>query len=317
MTTSTLRVLTYHRVVGPDAADAPSPSLVSATPAVFAEQMRHLARRYRVIPADEVVWAYRAGRRLPDRAVLITFDDAYRDVGEIAWPILRRFGLPATVFVPTAHPDGGRTFWWDRLHHALGATSCVVLDVVPLGRLPLHTPEARRAALRVLQGHLKSLPHADAMRLVDELCDRLGLAAAQPPSNVHGWDELRQLARDGMTIGAHTRTHPALTRLPLHEARAEIGGSREDVRREVGTVPVIFAYPFGAHDDRVVEAARAEGFDLAVTCLDGHARIPACDPLRLCRTNITPRTSSVVFRLRLSSLGPHVDRLRHRRPAPA
>ena len=315
MTTSALRVLTYHRVLEPDAAEASNPSLVSATPAVFAEQMRHLARRYRVLPADEVASAYRAGRRLPERAVLITFDDAYRDVGEIAWPILRRFGLPATVFVPTAFPDEARPFWWDRLHHAIRTTACSALDGVPPDPLPLRTPEARRATLRALQGRVKAMPHADAMRLVDEVCDRLGVAQA-PTSNVHGWDELRQLAGDGMTIGAHTRTHPALTRLPLPEARAEIRGSRDDVRREIGVVPVIFAYPFGAHDDRVVAAVREEGFDLAVTCLDGHNRVPACDPLRLCRTNITPRTSSVVFRLRLSSIGPHVDRLRHRRPAP-
>jgi peptidoglycan/xylan/chitin deacetylase (PgdA/CDA1 family) len=278
---------------------------------VFTAQMRHLARRYRVLSVDEVAWAQRAGRPLPARAALVTFDDAYRDVGEIAWPILRRLGLPATVFVPTAYPDGGLTFWWDRLHRAIRETRRTVLDVAPVGRLPLRDPEARRTALRALQRQVKTMPHADAMRLVDRLCDHLGLAVS-PPSAVHGWDELRALAHDGLTVAAHTRTHPALTRLPPQEARAEIRASREDVRREIGTVPAIFAYPFGAHDDRVVELVRAEGFELAVTCLDGHDRIPAAHPLRLCRTNVTPRTSPFLLGLRLSRPGAWVDRLRHR-----
>ena len=307
----TLRVVTYHRVLASHATPTPNPSLVSATPETFAAHMRHLARRYRVVGADEVAFAYRERRALPERAVLVTFDDAYRDVGEVAWPILRRLGLPATVFVATAYPDSARTFWWDRLFLAIDRTARCELTETALGRLPLHTPEARRACLRALQGHVKALPHAAATRFVDEVCEVLGLRAA-PPSDVHGWDELRQLAADGMTIGAHTRTHPALDRLTRAEAAAEIAGSRDDLRRELGATPSVFAYPFGAHDAEVVEAVREAGFAVAVTCLDGHNGVPGRDPLRLCRTNVTPRSSPAVFALRLTSVGAHIDRLRHR-----
>lgn len=311
MTHSVLRVVTYHRLVAPHAAELCNPSLISATPAAFAAQMRYLARRYRVVSAEEVAAAYRTGRLLPARAVLVTFDDAYRDVGEVAWPILRRLGLPATVFVPTAYPDGGRAFWWDRLHLTIGRTAQRELAAAPLGRLALRTAEERRASLRALQAHVKALPHAAAMRFVDDVCDELGPDRA-PPADVHGWDELRQLASDGMTIGAHTRTHPALDRLPIDEAREEIVASRDDLRREIGRTPLVFAYPFGAHDAGVVEAVREAGFELAVTCLDGHNAVPQRDPLRLDRTNVTPRTSLAVFKLRLSPVGARLDRLRHR-----
>ena len=106
MSEPVLRVLTYHRIVDPASGERCNPSLLSATPTGFETQMRHLARRYRVVGADEVAAAYRRERRLPDRAVLVTFDDAYRDVGEVAWPIMRALGLPATVFVPTAFMAG-------------------------------------------------------------------------------------------------------------------------------------------------------------------------------------------------------------------
>ncbi len=310
-----LRVLMYHRVLDPGAATC-SPSLVSATPAAFEEQVRLLARRYRVLSLDEVVDSFRRQRPLPPRAVLVTFDDGCADFGEIAWPILRRYRVPATVFVPTAYPGcPERSFWWDRLHAVFSSTPAMQVDT-PAGVLHLADGESKQAALRSMQRLVKALPHGEAMQLVDRVCRDLGDAPA--PSDVLAWGRLRALAADGLTIGAHTRTHPALTRLSNDEARAEIRGSVEDLRRELGGCPPVFAYPFGDHDDRIVEIVREEGFELALTTRDGHSRLGAEDSLRLRRTGITPRTSARIFRARLSVAGGLVDRWRHRdgsRPA--
>lgn len=312
MTTSVLRVLTYHRVIDPGHPSAPRPASVSATPAGFDRQMRHLARRYQVVSTQEVLAALWGGPALPPKAVLVTFDDAYRDFGDIAWPILRRHGLPATLFVPTAFPDHPeREFWWDRLHRVFDATSRTVLDDPITGRLPLDSRTTRASSLRALEARLKSVPHAEAMHAVERVCAQLGEEGA-PASRVLGWDALRELAQDGVTLAPHTRTHPALSRLPADEARAEIRGSREDLQREIGTSPPIFAYPFGAHDDRVVQLMREEGFELALTCIDGHNRLEATDPLRLRRTNISTRTSPWIFRARLHTVVAYADMWRHR-----
>ena len=110
-----LRVLTYHRVAKPNDTPTLEPRLISTTPAMFAQQMRYLARHYAVVSLEDVLHAVTTGMRLPKRAVLITFDDAYRDVGDIAWPILQRYQLPATLFVPTWYPaQPERALWWDR-----------------------------------------------------------------------------------------------------------------------------------------------------------------------------------------------------------
>lgn len=307
-----LRVLTYHRVAAPTETPALNPRIISATPATFDRQMGHLAKHYRVVSAKEVLDAQRAGGSLPSRALLITFDDAYRDFGEIAWPILRRYGLPATLFVPTGYPGRpDREFWWDRLYRAFTHGSRRGFAQTPVGSLPLDTPEARRTSLGAMQQYLKTIPHAEAMQLVDRLCREPGERIGALPV-VLDWDELRELAGDGVTLGAHTRTHPALTQLPVEQARAEIRGSREDLEREIGGTLPIFAYPFGAHNDRVVEVVREEGFELALTCIDGQNGVPSRDPLRLRRTNITPRTSPLIFRLRLLRIGSYIDGWRHR-----
>ena len=89
---------------------------MSCTPEQFERQMAWLGRhrpggRARRRAARRA----RGGAPLPRGAVLVTFDDAYEDFGDEAWPVLRRHGVPVTLFVPTAFPDSGRRFWWDRL----------------------------------------------------------------------------------------------------------------------------------------------------------------------------------------------------------
>ncbi len=310
--TGPLRILMYHRILEWSAGARCSPSVVSATPAAFRDQMRYVARHFRVLAIDEVIAAQATGRSLPPRSLVITFDDGCRDFGEVAWPILREHRLPATVFVPTAYPGSpGRSFWWDRLHAAVASTRRTGVDS-PYGSLPLGDPRGRRAALRALQRLVKTLPHSDAMRFVDAVCASLG-DEDPPPADVLDWDHLRALAADGVTVAPHTRTHPALTRLSTDEARTEIRQSAEDVRREMGRpCPPVFAYPFGDHDDRIVGIVREAGFAVALTCRDGLTRLPGDDPLRLRRTGITTRTSPVLFRGRLTSTGAYLDQWRHR-----
>lgn len=312
MSTSRLRVLTYHRVLDPASAPVLGTSVVSATPQDFVQQMRHLAAHYRVVSADEVLHAVRTRRPLPPRAVLLTFDDAYRDFGEVAWPVLRRHRLPATVFVPTAYPDQpARVFWWDQLARAFAGTSRACVAVGALGLLPLGTLAERYQSLRTVQRHLKSIPHAALVRVLRSVYAQLD-DVARTPAEVLSWHELTELARDGVTLAAHTRTHPALPHLPLSQARAEIRGSREDLRRRIGTVLPIFAYPFGAHDARTVEVVREEGFELAVTTRPGQNALAEVDPLQLCRTNIGMRTGALLFPLRLLHAFAAIDQWRHR-----
>jgi peptidoglycan/xylan/chitin deacetylase (PgdA/CDA1 family) len=305
-----LRVLTYHRVLDPAAAAGWNPSPVSATPGGFEAQVRHLARSYRPVSANEVIDALWDGPALPARAVLVTFDDAYRDFGEVAWPILRRHGVPAVLCVPTAYPDHPeREFWWDRLWRAFAGARRPSVRT-PLGTLPLG-PASLRATARAVQAAVRALPPDEAREWVDRMCDETGYR--EPPrGHVLGWDELRELDREGVALAAHTRTHPALTRLPPDEARAEIRGSRDDLERETGRAPQVFAYPYGDHDDAVAGLVRDENFAMALTCLDGHNDLAATDPMRLCRTNVTLRTTPLLFRIRLFRLAAYADRWRHR-----
>jgi peptidoglycan/xylan/chitin deacetylase (PgdA/CDA1 family) len=308
-----LRVLTYHRVANPDATSPLDPGQISATISGFAQQMSYLAQSYHVVSMEEVLEAVEGGKRLPRRAVLITFDDAYFDWKSNAWPILRRFRFPATIFVPTAYPDQPqRSFWWDRFYYSVNFTLERELQYSPVGILQLNNPDERRKSFQTLRNYVKTLSHNEAMAAIDEICAQL-TNGSLPQKSAMGWDELRKLAKEGVTLGAHTRTHPILTQIPLEQVRQEVRGSKEDLEREIGNVSPVFCYPNGNHNDEIVGILKEEGYKLAFTCLDGHSNLNSIDPLRLRRTDITRKTSPYLFRLRLLRLFTYVDMLRHRR----
>lgn len=286
--------------------------MINATPEVFRQQMQFLASKYRVVSMEDVLNAFEKRAALPKRAVLITFDDAYCDFAEFAWPILKKLNLPVTVFVPTGFPNHPeRSFWWDRLYVAFDRATRNEITVAPIGELPLQTPAARLESLKRLQNHIKTLEHSQAMSLVDEICRQLG-AKKIVQKSVLDWDELRALAREGVTLGAHTRTHPIMTRLSGQQMREEIAGSREDLAREVGAALPIFCYPSGGYNDEIVDMLKAENFKLAVSTIRGHNDLKDTNPFYLRRTNITRRTTLPVFRLRLSRWMAAIDNRRHR-----
>ncbi len=306
-----LRILAYHRVAElRDTPEVDSRS-VSATPAVFARQMQHLARHYHVIGMPQFVNAIEKGAPLPKRAVLITFDDAYADFAEIAWPILKSFQLPATMFVPTAYPDHPeRVFWWDKLYQAFNATTRTEMCGIPFGPLPLRSSEEKRRALRIVQDYARTVPEDEAVYLVDSVCAQLDERQIYS-GNVLTWDQLRQLTTEGLTLGSHTRTHPIMTQLTPDRMREEVRASQGDLKREIGNALPIFCYPNGNHDETVVAILRDEGIRLAFTTLSGENKWQSLDPLRLRRVVITPRTSTAVFCVRLLRLGAYLDAWRH------
>ena len=290
-----LLVLTYHAVE----------SLES-----FETQMNYLAANYEIVGMMDVVDAVAARKRLPPAALLITFDDAYRNFAECAWPVLRRYGLPVTLFVPTAFPgpEGrtragtagdapGRIYWWDRLEHALLTTTRRSDLDTPVGRLPMATAGQRRAALRRLKQYMWDLPHTEILAWLHEISDRLAVTA--PRSEVMGWDELRHLKSQGVTLAPHSRTHPKMSRITAEQAHAEVAGSLADLQRETGPVLPVFAYPGGHYNKETVKALEKENFLLGFTTLRGTNYLPTARRLELRRNHIASNATLSALQARL------------------
>ena len=287
-----LAVLTFHRVA-PDGPDV-VPGLLSATPSAFAELLDSIARRHRVVGIEDVLRRAAGGPALPRRSLLLTFDDAYVDFAENAWPALRERNLPAVLFVPTAYPDAPlRVFWWERLHHAIAGTARPSIRVA--GRdMPLLSGSDRHAAYRAVRDALKAMPHEQLLETVDATVSELG--GRPPASTVLGWDALRRLAAQGVALAPHSRTHPLLPRLEPSWLEGEIAGSREDLAERIESSVPAFAYPSGSVSPGVLSAVADAGLRIAFTTARGVNDLRTASWLLLRRVNVSFRTPSTIVR---------------------
>ena len=304
--TRRVRVLAYHRIDDVEAEPDLDPGLVSATPENFRAQMEAVATRYTAISLDQLVAAHRGQSALPPRAILLTFDDGYRDFAEQAWPILKHLGLPAVLFVPTRFPDSeGPGFWWDRLHAALTRTRASSVEASGVGRLEIDDAVSRRAAHKILRTHAKKLPHDEAMAWLDELIGQL----ADVPSvhRVLGWDALRKLASEGLSVCSHGDRHALCTRLSPEELKDDLIVSRERIESELGehAPPSVIAYPANASDAQVRESVCTSGYELAFGGRRGIDRLPFEDAFEIMRMPVH-RYGTALFR---AQLRPSVSRL--------
>jgi peptidoglycan/xylan/chitin deacetylase (PgdA/CDA1 family) len=212
---------------------------------------------------------------------------------------LRRYGVPVTLFVPTAYPDRPeRRFWWDRLHVALTSTGEPSVHV-GARTLRLGSPQDRQAAFVLLRSLILKLPHHGAMDLVERVIGQLGDSST--PNGVLAWADLRRLAEEGVTLAAHSQLHPRLDRLPQHELDAEILGSYEELRAHVPDAQPVFAYPGGHYDHVALAAVRRSEFEIAFTTERRAAQLGRADWLRLPRINVGQRTGMGALRAQLGS----------------
>lgn len=268
-----LSILIFHRVL-PEP-DALFPGEVHA--AQFDRQLGWLRQWFQVLPLSEAVQRLGAGT-LPARAAAITFDDGYADNATEATPLLQKHGLSATFFVSAGFLDGS-CMWNDGVIEVLRATRREQINPAEIDpamaaqTLPLQTPNQRRAAIEVFLGHIKYLQPAERLDRVTRLSAACGVEL--PRGLMMTPDQVCGMQRGGMTIGAHTMTHPILAKLDDAAARHEIQESKRVLEDVTGGRIGLFAYPNGKpaqdYSLRSVELVREAGFDAAVATAWGTA----------------------------------------------
>lgn len=267
-----LAILTYHGIPSAEA---------------FARHMDLLLEMREPVDLETVVEAL-AGRPLPSRAALVTFDDLDRSVLENALPALRERGIPAVAFVVAGHLDSDLPFWWDEVEALAGAG----------GRASGFSPGSPTELVR----RLKEVPNDERLAAIDELRET---ARSPAPRRRHvRSDELRALEREGVAIGNHTVSHPCLPRCSETEIRREVAEGHAVLTRALGHPPAAFAYPNGDQDPRVTAAVAAAGYRAAFLFDHRLCRWPPKDPLRLSRLRTNPGAGDHRFRTIVSGLHP-------------
>jgi len=270
-----LTVLAYHRI---DECHAPDfdtfkPN-VSATPADFTAQMDYLQRRFNVVSNAQVTAWLRGEQSLPPYPALITFDDGYTDNFKYALPILQARNLPAIVFLATDYIGHKKPFFWDLTAYCFHHTRSHNADLPLVGMRPWADAAARTTVMKDWLARLKTLPDDDKWAAVRQL--PAALQVSVPPDAFAGlcmtWEQVRAMTAGGVDMGAHTQSHPILTRVSLAQARTEVQGSKERIEIELNQPVTSFAYPNGLPSDfsPALQTMLSDiGLDAAFTLVSG------------------------------------------------
>jgi peptidoglycan/xylan/chitin deacetylase (PgdA/CDA1 family) len=239
----------------------------------FEQQIDYISKHYNCVALPDAVERLAQGT-LSNRTIIVTFDDGYRDNLVLALPVLERYGVPATIFVTTGFIDGTCVPWWyeqDAILRKLDAA-----EVSWKGRSfcwKLETPAQTFSAISELNSLFKEMSLDDQKAFMDKLRN-LCPSAFTSESMFLSWDELIELSRHPLiTIGAHTKNHPVLSRLTVEGLLGELAEGKEVLESRLGHSVDHLAYPFGSKSHvcrREFEAAREAGFRSAFTTRFGH-----------------------------------------------
>ncbi len=278
-------ILTYHRVVSDEMVQEQhiQPGMYVRARS-FDMHLAYLREHFTVLALDRLLELWQADRLDRREAYcVITFDDGWRDNYEFAFPALKQYEIPATIFLATDYIGTSRWFWPDQVAYVLGAQSRHSTPSEVAKALTAITAEMDGIGAEehtALRRELGSGGVVNADRIIEwckelkqevirEFVVRLGheLNVRLPDRRVLlDWSEIREMAAHGVTFGSHSCSHRILTHLSRSEAEQELAASWQAMlQQEIKPVPV-FCYPNGDCSQALKGLVRENGYLAGVGC---------------------------------------------------
>lgn len=251
---------------------------IAHSEAVFRGQMTLLAREFRPITLELLADCLRTGRELPQRAVVVTFDDGYADNHEIAMPILNETGVSAVFYITVDCIEKRRLPWPGRLRFPFRTTRKICWRDPSGKKWSLANDAARESAFACaceiccrLVGTAQDAFVADVERGLETF------ALPEAGNSMMTYDQISALIRHGHLIGSHTMTHPNMAYVSHEEAVAELAQSKARLEQQLACGIAHFSYPCPAlsphWNEFTAKASGKAGYETAVTTDRGLVRL--------------------------------------------
>lgn len=281
-----IRILAYHKINN----DCPNYLNLSTKISNFEKQMEYLRKHYHIVSLQEVVSLMKANQKIPKRTVAITFDDGYKDTYTNAYPILKKYNIPATIFLTLNPIEYKIPLWFECIIYAITNTSRKTLNLEPVGlkKYLVDSLKEKRETIDQIVSYTKKLNKEDREILLKFMSKELqvDLDDLKMKEELLSWEEINEMKSNGISFGAHSMSHSILTQMPLKEAEYEICESKRMIGEKLGEKVSFFAYPNGGKGDfneDIINILKDNGFSGACTLIEG---VNNTDTFALKRLNI-------------------------------
>ncbi len=274
--TNFLMALTYHRIT--DEPDVHDPLKVSA--ANFEKQILFLKKNYTIISGEQLAYIIKNNKTFPENSCLITFDDGWRDNYTNAFPILKKYGVPAIIFIATDYIGTNNIFWHEKLCNILlKASDYRRLDNIK-NKWPvsieakitniINAPEhQKRFLINDLVEFLKSYSPDKINDFIKELEILFDVVEEVSQPLMLSWEQAKEMSQDNICFGSHTKSHAILTQISNNKAVEELRESKEIIEKRLNQPVHFLSYPNGNYNASIVKIAEKAGYFASFTCLCG------------------------------------------------
>jgi len=276
-------IISYHHVLPEDdeMISFLQPGMYVTTK-TFEQHIQYLTEHYKIIPLDQL------NDLNEENTCIITFDDGWADNYHYAYPILRNYNVPATIFLSTNLIGTNKWPWPDRICYYIRNSELHEIeelinilndhlnkrqfpDVISLNLIPKN----RSIIIEHVIAILKDIPHVCIGNLMIEIDNYMrhqyvALSKIRPWLT---WDSIQEMSLGGICFGAHTHNHLILKNIQRDYAEIEINLSFETIEKWLHQRPSCFSYPNGAYNEKIISILKHNGTTHAVTTRPG----PICE----------------------------------------
>lgn len=301
---SRLIIFNYHRIKPNNNFSNPfDGDIFDTTVSQFEEQIKWLKQNARILSENELIDILETKRVPSGLSVLITFDDGYIDNYTLAYPVLKKFNVPAIFFIPTNLINTRQVGWWDIIAYLIKNTK---KPYITFEDKKFFLQEERGKAISFFNNKMKlenGEMTANLLKNLAEACKVDIPDFAKQDSQLMTWDQIKELSRNNISIGSHTHTHRPLSTLSLEAQKEEMTLSKEILEREIEQNISSIAYPVGGHQHFTQEScniAEQSGYKLGFSYNTSINSWRTIHPFNIRRIYIPPTDSillsiSIVF----------------------
>lgn len=226
----------------------------------FEKQIKYLKKYYNVISLEKLIDYIKSKQKIPNYSVVITFDDGYMNNYTLAYPLLKKYNVHASIFLTVNNIKNDTWLWVNKLEYIISTTEKTSIDInIPdTGTLHLNLQDTskKKDAYHTLKELLKNLHPKELKRLLIQIQKKFEVEIDYKVIDNYkmlNFQVIKKMSPRLVDFGSHTLTHPILTKLTHAEYKNEIINSKTTLEKILNRKVKFFCYPNGNYNQEIIE----------------------------------------------------------------